>query len=85
MGETDDDKESDEGPVDPSKSHDAGKNATSLLALAARANVGEFMREDRRADKVQHPDYGVEEVFNGIGSCNSACLSPKEYDPNRSR
>jgi hypothetical protein len=74
--EADDDKESNEGPVDPSKGHDAGKNATSLCAPAALANVGEFVRENRRADKVQHPEDDVKEVLNGIRSCNSACLNP---------
>jgi hypothetical protein len=50
--DTDDDDDSNEGPVDPSKSHRASKNATSLFALAARADVGEFVREDRITDKV---------------------------------
>ncbi len=78
MCETDNDEEGKEGPVDPSKSHDASNNTTSFRASATRANVGEFVREDRVADKVQHPYDDVEEVLNGIRSCNSACLNPKE-------
>ena len=76
--EADNDEESKEGPVDPSKSHDAGNYATSLCAPAAQANVCEFVREDRRADKVQHPDDDIEEVLNGIRGCNSARLNTKE-------